>query len=527
MFFPLTTRGIQNIYFISFFSLTPAIYHSHFFNLPFDILRTEPKYSVKPLDKNKQGAFNNKKEGQKMISQGNVGHNRTSPASRLSFTTKFSYGLGDFASNMSWTLVTTFLMFYYTDVYGLTPAVIGLLLLIVRGWDAINDPIMGLIMERTRSRYGRFRPYLLYTPLFMASANILMFRVPHLGPVGKIIYAYATYLCLEAAFTAVNVPYGALATVMTQEHDERTTLNSFRMFSTTAASIVIGTLTLPLIQILGRGDMGKGFFLTAVIYSIISIPLFWLVFINCREVISPPEEQKLTLKDSLMSVIKNGPLILVLIYTFLSLSTIFGRSGLLVYYCIYNLKRPDLVSILILLIGVCNLIAIVATPFISEKLGKRMTAMGACLGGGIGLMIIFLSGYTDIGMIIFGTIVFGLSGFGVPMLFSLTADCVEYAEWKTDVRAEGAIYSVLSLIIKAASAFVGSVGMIALGALGYVPNGEQTQTALRGINIICNLVPSLMYFGAIIPLLFYIIDKKFYDRILKEISERRMPKHLP
>jgi len=442
-------------------------------------------------------------------------------ASRLSFGTKISYGTGDFASNMSWQLVTTFLMFYYTDIYGLTPAVVGLLLLVVRIWDGINDPIMGLIMERTRSKYGRFRPYLLYAPLFMAAANIFAFRVPDLGTVGKIIYAYVTYLCLEAAFTAVNVPYGALATVMTQDHDERTTLNSFRMFSTTIASLVVGTLTMPLIQKLGSGNMQKGFFMTAVIYSLISTPLFWLVFINCREVISPPEGQKLTLKGSLFSVIKNQPLILVLIYVFLWLSTRFGRLGLLVYYCVYNLKRTDIVSVFLLLINLFSLIGVVATPFISEKLGKRATAIGGCLLGGIGLMIIFFSSYTNIPMIIFGTIVFGLSGFGVPMLFSLTADCIEYAEWKTGVRAEGAIYSMLSLIIKFASALVGSVGIIILGAVGYVPNADQAPSALRGINIICNLVPAIMCFSAIIPLLFYKIDKKFYYKILKEISERR------
>ena len=442
-------------------------------------------------------------------------------SSKLSFGTKFSYGIGDFASNMSWQLVTTFLMFYYTDVFGLAPAVVGLLLLIARVWDGVNDPIMGLIMERTRSKHGRFRPYLLYAPLFMAAANILTFRVPEMGPVGKIIYAYVTYICLVMAYTAINVPYGALATVMTQDHDERTTLNSFRMFSTTAATIVIGTLTLPLIQKLGAGNMQKGFFLTAITYSLISIPLFWLVFANCREVITPPIGQKLTLKDSLLSVIKNLPLILVLLYTFLTLSTIFGRMGLLVYYCIYNLNRPDLVAVFILIIGVCNLIGIVATPFISERVGKRFTAMAMCLVGGIGLIIVFFSSYDNIPMIFLGTIVFGLSGFGVPMLFTLTADCIEYAEWKNGVRAEGSIYATLSLFTKLASAFVGAVSMIALGALGYVPNVEQAQAALRGINILCNLVPGLMFFTAIVPMLFYVIDKKFFNRIVKEISERR------
>lgn len=438
----------------------------------------------------------------------------------LSFGTKLSYGLGDFASNMSWTLVSAFLMFFYSDVYGLTPAVISVLLLTARLWDGINDPIMGLIMERTRSRYGRFRPYLLYAPLFMALANIMMFRVPEFGTAGKIIYAYVTYICLVMAFTAVNVPYGALATVMTQDHDERTTLNSFRMFATTIAGMVIGAMTMPLIQKLGKGNMQDGFFRTAVIYSVISIPLFWLVFKNCREVITPPAGKKPTLVDSFKSVVNNPPLILMLIYGFLVLSTIFGRIGLLVYYCTYNLKQPDFVAVFLLLIGACNLVGIIIAPFISGKLGKRLTAALSCLLGSVGLMIVFLSSYTSISLILFGTVVFGLSGFGMPMIFSMTADCIEYAEWKTGVRAEGAIYSTMSLITKLASAFVGSVGIFALGLLGYVPNAEQTARALHGINIMCNLVPALMIMGAIIPMFFYRINKEYYNKMVKEISEQ-------
>ncbi len=456
-----------------------------------------------------------------MTHQGSASGRNDFNGSELSFVEKFSYGMGDFASNMSWGLVTSFLMFFYTDVYGLLPAVVGLLMLIARVWDGVNDPIMGLIMERTRSRYGRFRPYLLYAPVVMALANILTFSALPLGETGKIIYAYATYLCLIMAYTAVNVPYGALSTVMTQDHNERTSLNSYRMFASMFAGMVIGAVSLPLIHLFGGENMRKGFFVTAVVYSLLSIPLFWLVFKNCKEVIAPPEGQQLSIKDSFKSVVHNTPLMLVMLYGFLSLSTIFGRMGMLVFYCVYNLKRPDLVTVFMLVIGICVILGITMASAIAKRLGKRLSAIVGCVVGGIGLLIIFFSDYTNIPLIVFGSIIYGFGCFGAPLLWSMTADCIEYAEWKSGVRAEGSIYAVMSLMTKLASAFVASVGMFVIGAMGYVPKVEQTPLALTGINLMCNLAPALMFLLAGVPMLFYKIDKTFFNKIVAEIYDRR------
>jgi sugar (glycoside-pentoside-hexuronide) transporter len=440
---------------------------------------------------------------------------------KLSLGAKLSYGIGDFASNMSWALVSSFLLFFYTDVYGLTPAVIAVMMLVIRVWDAVNDPIMGLIMERTKSKYGRFRPYILYTPVLMAVANVAMFTVPSFNPFGMIAYAYITYFCLEAAYTAVNVPYGALATVMTREHDERTTLNSFRMFASCGASIVIGSITMPLIQKLGNGNMREGFFLTALIYSAVSVPLFWLVFKNCKEVITPSEEQKLTLKASFQSVAKNMPLILVYLLGFFTLSAVFGRMGILAYYCKYNLNNTNLFALFMLASGLSTLAGIIAAPAIAKKLGKKMSAIASCLVGATGLLIIYFAGYTNVRMITIGTIIYGLMGFGLPLLFSMTADCVEYAELKTGVRAEGFIYAGTSLSTKFASAFAASFGMFFIGYFGYVANAEQSARTLQSINIACNLIPAVMLVLAILPMLFYRIDREYYSKMVDEIILRK------
>lgn len=449
---------------------------------------------------------------------------KTSIASegKLSFITKFSYGIGDFASNLSWSMVSSYLMIFYTDTFGLAPVAVATLFLIARIWDGINDPIMGLIMERTKSKYGRFRPYLLYGPIFLAIANILTFTVPPFSALGKIIFAYVTYISLDMAYTAVNVPYGALATVMTKDTNERTTLNTFRMFSTNAAAIVIGMVTMPLILKIGNGNMQKGYFWTTVLYSLIAVPMFWLVFKNCKEVIEPPkEQQQITLKESFLCVAKNSQLLCVIIYGFLALSTLFGRLGLVVYYAIYNMKRPDMIAVLMTTVGVTNLLSVVFAPYIAKKLEKRKAAIASLLVGAIGLLIVYFSDYNNIPMILIGSVIYGLNGFGAPLMLSMTADCIEYAEWKVGVRAEGTVYATVSLATKFATAFAGSAGALALAAFGYVPNVAQTELAMKGINIVTNLVPALFLLLGIIPMLFYKIDTNFFYKITSEIEARR------
>lgn len=441
---------------------------------------------------------------------------------KLSFGTKLSYGLGDFASQLSWTMVSSYLMIFYTDVFGLAPAVVATLFLTARIWDGINDPIMGLIMERTSSKYGRFRPYLLYGPIFLAAANILTFTVPSFGTVGKIVFAYATYVSLDMAYTAVNIPYGALATVMSEDTNERTSLNSFRMFSTNVAGIVMGMVTMPLILKLGGGNMQKGYFWTTVVFSVVSVPLFWLVFKNCKEVVEPPKTQeKITLKESLLCVGKNPQLILVLIYGFLALSTLFGRLGLVVYYCIYNMKRPDLIALFMTTVGIASVVSVMFAPYISKKIGKSRAAIAALIVGAIGLFIVYFAGYNNLPMILLGSVIYGLNGFGAPLMLSMTADCIDYAEWKTGVRAEGTVYATTSLATKFATAFAGSVGVIALAAFGYVPNAVQTEMAMKGINIVTNLVPAIFLLLGIIPMAFYKIDNKFFEKMRSEIEARR------
>lgn len=440
---------------------------------------------------------------------------------KLSFMTKLSYGVGDFASNLSWAMVSSFLMIFYTDTFGIAPVVVATMFLVVRVVDAFYDPMIGLVAERTKSKYGRFRPYLLYVPIFFAMINILTFTVPPFSITGKIVYAYITYLLLGMLYSAVNVPYGALATVMTQDMNERTSLNSFRMFFTNVASIVIGMITMPLILKIGNGNKQIGYFWTTVLYSVVAVLLFWTVFKNCKEVIELPRHKKLTLKDSFLAVAKNSQLISLIIYALLQLTSLFGRIGLVAYYAIYDMKNPNMISVLMGVYGVFSAISVMFTPYIAKKLGKKGTAIAASLVGSIGLFIIYFSPYNNIPMILLGTIVSGIGGFGAPMIFSMVADTVDYAEWKIGARAEGAIYSTTSLSTKIASALGGSIGAAGLAFFGYVPNATQTELAMKGINIVTNLAPAILTLLAIIPMLFYKIDSELFQKMRSELEIRR------
>jgi len=446
----------------------------------------------------------------------------TDTSGRLSIGTKISYGLGDFASNMSWQLVTAFLTFYYTDVFGLSAAIVATLLLVARGWDAVLDPVIGLVMERTHSKYGRFRPYILYGGPLLAIFNILTFHVPSFEGTTKIVYAFIVYMLLNTVYSLVNVPYGALATVMTRNPDERTSLSSYRMLFTTIASIVIGGATMPLLQSLGGGDNAKGFFYTAVLYSVCAVPLFYLVFRNCKEVIMPAKTEKPTLKESLVSVISNLPLACSLGTIFFVFMSLFGRMSILIYYYIYVLNRPDLIGILMMLFGACQVAGTLTVNAIAEKFEKKTLTMFGAGCSGIGVLVIFFTNFSNIPVIFAGTVVWGFfMGMTTPMLISTAADCIEYGEWKSGARADGAIYAALNLIMKFAMTVVGAGSMIALGYIGYIPNAAQNAQTIAGLNTLANLVPAVSLFLAVASMLFYSISKEKFRMIVQEITERK------
>lgn len=441
---------------------------------------------------------------------------------KLSFGTKFSYGIGDLASNLSWGLVSTYLLFFYTDVFGISAAVAGVIILTARIWDCFVDPIVGLVVERTNTRFGRFRPYVLFGSVVLAIFNTLTFMTPSLSPTGKIIYATVTYFILGTVYSIVNVPYGALGTVMTRDTNERTTLNSFRGFFSLISNVITGAALMPLVMALGQGNNQKGFGLGALVISLFTLPLFYMVFRNCKEVIQPPKENHPSIKDSIRAISLNKPFILIATFLFLLFTALFGRLGTVIFYYIYVMGRPDLIAPLMAGFGLCTAIGSIVVGVIAKHFEKRTLAItGVALCGAVCIAIYLIPATSVTAIMILSTIGFIPVGFGAPMVFSMVADSIDYSEWKHGSRADGAIYSVTSLITKISSAIIGGITAIALGWIGYVPNAMQSAETVQGLNMVVNLIPGVIYLIAIIPMCFYGITKAKAQNYAKEIEERR------
>lgn len=440
---------------------------------------------------------------------------------KLSFGTKLSYGMGDFASNLSWGLVASYLNFYYSDVFGLPTVLIGVLLLVARVWDCFVDPIVGLVIERTNTRFGRFRPYILFGAIVFAIFNTLTFTTPSFGGTAKIVYAFITYIILGTVYSVVNVPYGALATVMTRDTEERTSINSFRGVLSSAAGIVTGALVMPLIQLFGHGNNQRGYALTALTLSLITLPMFFMVFKNCKEVITPAKHEKPKVRDSLKSVVANKPLLLISTSLFFAFSALFGRIGMVIYYYLYNMQRPDLIAIFMTSISISCVFGAFIVNFIAKKIEKRTVLIIGNSISAIALVLMYIFPATNVPLQLVLTFVANVPiGFLTPIVFSTVADCVDYGNLKTGTRADGAIYSFVSLVMKISTAVIGSVCMVALSFIGYVANQAQSVETINGLNFMVNIAPAILFILATIPMYFYTLSKKEASRISDELVAR-------
>lgn len=447
---------------------------------------------------------------------------------RLKFTAKVSYGLGDMASNLCWTLVTTYLLFYYSDVVKLDLAAIGLLFVVARLWDAINDPIMGYIADRTHTRWGRFRPYLLFGPIALAISLVLCFSVPDLSAGWKLAYAYVTYILLGMSYTVVNMPYGAMAASMTQNADERTSLSGFRMFFAIIGSVAVSSTVQPLVRAFGGSDSSKtGFALTALVFAVVMLPLYFLVFSGTREVVQPDAKKPVPLKTLARAVFANKPLVTILISTLIASTCLFIRQSMLIYYCTCVMENAALTSVLLALMAGMLIVGVLIAPPLSRKLGSKKLAMMLGLAvSGLCCLGMYLTGPERMGFL-YAWIVLSsaFSGMTFVMIWSMVADTIEYAEWKTGARADGVIYSVASFVQKLATALSGWGAAMLLAAFGYVANASQTPQALNGINLTMTIIPGIAMLLAVLPLLFHKLDRKTYNRIKDEIYQRSLPQN--
>jgi GPH family glycoside/pentoside/hexuronide:cation symporter/probable glucitol transport protein GutA len=443
---------------------------------------------------------------------------------KLPILSKVSYGLGDFASNLSWTFISSYFAVFLTDIAGIEAAIVSVMLLATKVWDGVNDPIVGAIEERTKSKYGRFRPWILYCSPLLAIANILCFTTPFSGAVAKIVWGCVGYILIDTFYGMVNLGYGALGTVMTYDPKERMELNAWRMIGLNVGTVVLSLISMPLILFFSGGEKpaARGYTITTAIYAVVAIPLFLLLFFTSREVVKPVEEKKVPIKETIRVVLTNKPLVCIFFMMFFYMTGFFGRLGIAVYYYIYVLKRFDLIGPLMMLPSLFAAGMMFLTKGYIDRIGKRKCVGVACVVIPVVLFLTFLiDPAANTTALFILTALYGIAlGLLQPTITALVPDAIDYMEDKTGVRADGTSYTAVSLSTKIAAAIGVSIGLAIMGAFGYAANADQSAKSIQGIDIAVNLFPAVCFLLTLIPLALYKLTPEKNAEIRERLQKR-------
>lgn len=440
---------------------------------------------------------------------------------RVPLISKVAYGMGDVGCNFSWMFVGNFLMIFYTDVFGIGMSAVATLMLLSRFWDAINDPIIGTLTDKTHTRWGRFRPWLLFGAPITAIVLMLTFWAhPEWSQTSKIIYMSVTYCILVLGYTCVNLPYGTLCGAMTQDIDERASLNTSRSVSAMIAIGVINIITVPLIELLGGDDKKMGYLAVAVLYGLIFAACHLFCFKHTRETVQPPVRQKLGLKVQLKAAMKNRPYLLALLGQLLFGFILYGRNADMLYYFTYVEGSANLFSFYSLAIIVPSIIGAACFPVVFRLTGnKGWTAAFFSLFTGLTMICLyFFSPCSDpVWFYTFAALSqFFFSGFNTA-IYAIIPDCVEYGEWKTGIRNDGFQYSFVSLGNKIGMALGTSLLALALGNAGYVAGEVQNAEVLSVMRHAFSTIPGVLWVATAACLMFYRLDKKTYNKIINDL----------
>lgn len=410
----------------------------------------------------------------------------------IQLSEKIAYGLGDMASSFIFAVVTSFLMYYYTDVFGLSAAVVGTLLFAARMIDAITDPLMGIIADRTKTRWGRFRPYILFGSLPMAILAILTFTTPDLSANSKIIYAYATYTALMICYTIVNIPYSSLPTLMSSNSEERTELASWRMFFAFLSGLIVSGITLPLVNYFGAGNEQKGFQMVMTMFACLSLVLFLVTFFFTKERVKPLKSNS-SLKEDFSVVIRNKAWWILLIVGMLIFSVITLPFAVGMYFFRYNVGNVDLATGFFVS-GNVGMIAgaLLTGTVLNKRFCKVKTLMVTQFVFALLVVNFYWIDITNLALV-YGLmgLVMAAMGAGVPLLWSMTADTADYSEWKSHKRVIGLTTSSVTFSHKFGMGLSGMITGLILTYFGYAAGESQTPDALYGIILMMSILPAV------------------------------------
>lgn len=428
----------------------------------------------------------------------------------LKWSEKIGYASGDFASCLYFGVFMNFLTYFYTDVFGIAAAAVGTMIFVTRTWDWINDPIMGMIADRTKTPMGKFRPWLLWVLPFWVVIGVLTFTTFDLSPMGKLVYAYVTYTLLTMAYTAINVPYSALMGVMTARSDQRTVLASFRFIGAFSGTSIVNATMLGLVLLLGAGNEQRGFSLTMVVYAVISAAAFYFTFVSTKERVKPPPTQKASVAKDLSAAVKNTPWLVMIVVSILTIMWIAIRGGATIHYFKYASGSEHWGSLFLTVSTVVQIIGVaMAKPIIQWLGGKKRTFIILSVVNGVFVGFFYLIDPTNLPLIMVHQ---AISSFTtaplMPLFWSMIADTADYGQWKLRQRSTGLIFSTGTFSQKIGWSIGPATSLWLLSYFGFQANVDQTPETIHGLRLIMSLIPAVFAFLAAGAVMLYRIDSK-------------------
>ena len=448
---------------------------------------------------------------------------------KLKLGEKLGYATGDTASVLYFHTFSQFLMYFYTDVFGLTAAAVGTMFLATRLLDAANDPLMGMVADRTRSKYGKFRPWLLWGIIPYVTLGIVTFTVPDFSEGGKLIYAYVTYIAVSVVYTLVNIPYGALMGVMTPHSEERTVLASFRFYGAYAAVFFVNLTMLKFVSFFGGGDEAVGFQRTMVLYALMAGTLFFVTFKSTRERVALPAGQITDVRKDISQLLKNRPWLAVCGIGILTLIWVSLRNAAVMYFMKYYVKANEDLTTWFLTAGTLGTLFGVAFTKLSERHlgGKKWAYIILTLATSVVATGFYFVDVRNIGLLFaVHVIASALGGPLMPLFWSMIADTADYAEWRFRRRFTGLVFSAGTFSQKSGWALGSAIGGWFLAWYGYEANVAQAPDTIEGIKQLMSFMPSLIGVLSAGATLLYGIDAKLVKKMETELKERKAAESL-
>lgn len=426
---------------------------------------------------------------------------------KTSFLTKLGFTSAEMGAQMTFYMISSYLTIFYTDGVGLAPVVVSALMLVVRIIEAISAPIVGGIIDQTNSKLGKCRPWLIRGLPFLVVFSALTFFDTGANNLIKIIYACITYIGLVISFSFVSTATATMVNTLSGDSQERAVLNSWKTVGGNAIGILLAAITMPLILFFGNN--AKAYSYTNLIYALIAIPLILFAFYTCKEKTTLTKGgPKVSVKESLLSASKNTQLLSLMLYNFITLTANFTRIGVMTYYYIYAVGRPEIMGSILMGYQIGRLLPPFFVPAMVKKFGKKTTFFIANIGQGASLLLLYFSGFENITLIFVGTFLLGFFLMNGLTTFNATSDCIEYEYYKTGKRTPGAIVGAITLSVKAGLALGGSIGVLLIGFAGYSSGVDITMGVRNNINLVVNVIPAILFFVGLIALIPYKLSNK-------------------